>query len=93
MIRQVITLLFAIQAHCKMHKCPEYWVEIQGKCYFVIKEHNPFMAAAFHCSNKGGKLFEPETKVINDLVIQNEHIRSNYSHAWIGIHAPKTIEK
>ena len=86
-------MLFAIEAHCKMLKCPGDWVEIQGKCYFVDKEQHTFMGASFRCSNKGGKLFEPETKVINDLVIQNEHIRSNNNHAWIGIHAPKTIEK
>ena len=74
---------------------PHEWIFIEGKCYFFEETKASFNEAASLCSAKGGKLFEPQKITINDMVIFNHHIYEHlqYSAVWIGIHAPKNIEK
>ena len=77
---------------------PHEWIFIEGKCYFFEKTKASFNEAASHCLAKGGKLFEPKNKMINGLVIFNDHIyrnihEDNHANVWIGIQAPENMHK
>ena len=75
---------------------PEKWILIKGKCYILEQNKTSFYEAASLCTARGGKLFEPENKIINGLVINNHHIHPyliENESVWIGIHAPENIQK
>ena len=49
-------------------QCPDDYEYIYGKCYQIVKERKTWHEARDVCKNRGGKLAEPESPCVSDLL-------------------------
>ena len=49
-------------------QCPDDYEYIFGKCYKIVKEQKTWHEARDDCINRGGKLAEPESPCVSDLL-------------------------
>ena len=49
-------------------QCPDDYEYIYGKCYLIVKEQKTWHEARDDCTNRGGKLAEPESPCVSDLL-------------------------
>ena len=49
-------------------QCPDDYEYIYGKCYLIVKEQKTWHEARDDCINRGGKLAEPESQCVSDLL-------------------------
>ena len=69
----------------KTSKCPDEWIEIAGKCFYISNKAMKFENAK-HCRSKNARLFEPRSESMNKqvrVVITNKTGEDTMS--WIGI--------
>ena len=69
-------------------ECRSGWYRIMETCIWLSREKKNFDDARDHCATMNldqGRLFEPTSRLQNDLVVTLLKNRQNESHAWIGI--------
>ena len=87
----VITVLELTQGKIVLSRnrgavCPSGWYRILDSCIWLSREKKNFNDANHHCDQfHHSRLFEPKSRLQNDLVVTLVENRQNESHAWIGI--------
>ena len=69
-------------------ECDSGWYRVMESCIWLSREKKNFDDARDHCATMNldqGRLFEPTSRLQNDLVVTLLKNRQNESHAWIGI--------
>ena len=62
------------------------WIPIHGKLYHFSQERITFAKAKATCEHNYGKLFEPTTKAINNMIAAIAKETHQMVNPWIGIH-------
>ena len=88
----VITVLELTQGKIVLSRnrgavCPSGWYRILDSCIWLSREKKNFAEAGHHCNQfPQSRLFEPKSRLQNDLVVTLVEMRQKEDqYAWIGI--------